>query len=200
MAHGYFATFADARDAGLNRSPAPSQHELPDGLRASMVVDMLAEVQGSLDRDPESAKACIGRMMAMLSRSDASVETSMPAPPPPPAHGRGGLVPWQVRKVEAHIEKNLDSSLAVQSLASLVALSSSYFCRAFKSTFGEPPHAHIMRRRIQRAQKLMLETGDSLSDIALACGLSDQAHLSRLFRRIVGESPGLWRRANRARA
>ena len=70
---------------------------------------------------------------------------------------------------------------------------SSYFCRAFKDTFGDPPHAYIMRRRVERAQTLMLQTREPLSQIALACGLSDQAHLCNLFRRLVGQSPSHWR-------
>jgi AraC family transcriptional regulator len=44
------------------------------------------------------------------------------------------------------------------------------------------------------AQRLMLTTQEPLSQIALACGMADQAHLSKLFRRGVGETPGAWRR------
>jgi AraC-like DNA-binding protein len=59
----------------------------------------------------------------------------------------------------------------------------------------DSPHGYIIRRRVERAQGLMLSTARPLRDIAAECGLADQAHLTRLFRRIVGESPAAWRRA-----
>jgi len=47
------------------------------------------------------------------------------------------------------------------------------------------------------AQGLMLRTNAPLSEIALRCGMSDQAHFTRTFRRVVGETPCLWRRTRR---
>jgi AraC-like DNA-binding protein len=51
-----------------------------------------------------------------------------------------------------------------------------------------------MKRRIRRAQQLMLTSRLRLSQVALECGMCDQAHLSRTFRRIVGTNPNAWRR------
>ncbi len=48
--------------------------------------------------------------------------------------------------------------------------------------------------RLKRAQEMMLASSEPLSQIALACGFSDQAHLCKAFRRDVGESPNAWRR------
>ena len=73
-------------------------------------------------------------------------------------------------------------------------LSTSHFFRAFRQTFGESPHAYIMQRRIRRAQELMLTSRLPLSQVALECGMCDQAHFSRAFRRIVGTNPNAWRR------
>jgi AraC-like DNA-binding protein len=108
---------------------------------------------------------------------------------------RGGLSPWQIRKVTSYVDANLDRPIKNEELASLVRLNSSHFGRAFRNSFGEPPHEYVIRRRVERAQGLMLSTEASLSEIALDCGLADQSHLTRLFRRIVGESPRAWRRA-----
>ncbi len=119
----------------------------------------------------------------------ASSETATTAP------ARGGLAPWQVRVLNAHIDANLDRDIPVDELAGLVRLSVSHFGRAFKQTFGRTPHAHIIAERIERAQGLMLETAEPLAQIAFAVGLSDQSHLSRLFRQVTGESPFAWRRA-----
>ena len=80
-------------------------------------------------------------------------------------------------------------------LAVIARLSEFHFNVAFRNSVGHPPHEYIIRRRMERAQGLMLSTNKSLIEIAADCGLSDQAHLTRLFRRVVGESPAAWRRA-----
>jgi AraC family transcriptional regulator len=107
----------------------------------------------------------------------------------------GGLAAWQIRKVTSHIEANLERTIRNEELAALVRLTPSHFGRAFRNSVGEPPHEYVIRRRIERAQGLMLSTQAKLSDIALDCGLADQSHLTRLFRKLVGESPRAWRRA-----
>jgi AraC family transcriptional regulator len=97
--------------------------------------------------------------------------------------------------VTSHIEAHLDRPIRNEDLAALVRLNPSHFGRAFRNSFGEPPHEYLIRRRVERAQGLMLSSDAPLSEIALDCGLADQAHLSRLFRRLVGETPRAWRRA-----
>ena len=114
-----------------------------------------------------------------------------------PAVTRGGLAPWQVRRVTSYIDEHLASTIRLRDLARIARLSHSHFCRAFKESIGHPAHAYVMRRRVQRAQGLMLTTAESLSQIAAQCGMSDQAHFCKLFRRLVGESPNAWRRARR---
>jgi len=109
-------------------------------------------------------------------------------------HVPGGLAPWQVRKVTSFIETNLDSPIRSANLAGMVRLTPCHFSRVFRNSFGHSPIEYVIRRRIERAQALMLSTEASLSEIALDCGFVDQAYLCRLFRKIVGESPGTWRR------
>lgn len=111
------------------------------------------------------------------------------------APARGGLAPWQVRILNAHIDANLDQDIPIEALAALARLSVSHFGRAFKQSFGRSPHAHLIAERIERAQALMLSTAEPLAQIAVAVGLADQSHLSRLFRKVTGESPFAWRRA-----
>src|SRR5262249_41618803 len=84
----------------------------------------------------------------------------------------------------------------VEELAKQALLSVSYFGRAFKVTFSDTPRAYLIQLRLERAKDLMLSTQEPLSQIALACGFADQAHLSRAFRRVMGETPAAWRRRN----
>ena len=105
------------------------------------------------------------------------------------------LPAWGVKKLERFIEENLERTLHLETLAPVVRLSCSHFARACRNTFGFTPRQLVLRRRIERAMALIRER-TPLSQVALACGFSDQAHFSRLFRQAVGTSPSQWRRDN----
>ena len=139
-----------------------------------------------MEQNPEYAHAVALRLVTLLT------------PPAGPASAGAcrGLAPWQKRKVDRYLNEHLGRPLYISEIANQVSLSVSHFCRAFKDSFGTTPHTHIIRLRLELAQQLMLTTEDPLSHIALACGLADQAHLSKLFRRGVGETPAAWRRRN----
>jgi AraC-like DNA-binding protein len=106
----------------------------------------------------------------------------------------GGLATWQKMRVAAYIDDNIGASICTMDLARLVRLSKSHFFRAFRESFGVPPMAYVAKRRVLRGQELMRNSQASLSQIALACGMCDQAYFTRVFHRTVGVSPGLWRR------
>src|ERR1700733_8033540 len=149
---------------------------------------LLEDVRWALDCDLSAAQTSAAHLATFLaSKLSVDVHTT-------PA--RGGLAPWQKRKVQLHIESGLEGSLPVEDLAKRVSLSPSHFCRVFKESFGESPHGYITKLRVERARTLMLTTSESLSQIALACGLADQAHLCRCFRRVTGTTPGFWRRSH----
>jgi AraC family transcriptional regulator len=104
------------------------------------------------------------------------------------------LAAWQLSRVRALLDANLASTIHVKDLAAAARLSVSYFSHAFRSTVGEPPFAYLRRRRVERAQQLILSTEKSLAEIAGECGLADQSHLTKVFRKIVGVTPAAWRR------
>jgi AraC family transcriptional regulator len=109
---------------------------------------------------------------------------------------RGGLAPWQVDRVIAHVDAHMASTIQAKDLAALINMSKGQFFRAFKVSVGMPPLQYIARRRIERARELMKTTSEPLCQIAIACGLYDQSHFCRVFRRLVGQSPRAWRQAN----
>jgi AraC-like DNA-binding protein len=104
-----------------------------------------------------------------------------------------GLAPWQLRRAHAFIEAHLDGNPSIADLARECRLSASHFARAFRQATGMPPHRWLTKRRIERAKGLLLEGGLDLAQIALACGFVDQSHLTRVFARHEGHSPGKWR-------
>lgn len=169
---------------------SPQTHDA--GALAAIVVKLLDDAGRALDGDRQAAAAAIARASALLQADHDRWAAQADSGASEPA--RGGLAPWQIRKVKAHIEDNLDTTVRVEDFTAITRLSARYFSCAFKRSFGEPPHAYLVRRRIEKAQEMMLTTDETLSQIALACGLSDQAHLSRLFRRATGATPNAWRR------
>jgi AraC-like DNA-binding protein len=126
-------------------------------------------------------------LLACLLKLDGTVE--------PPA--RGGLAAWQLRAATEYLEETLDGDLRLQDLADRVGLSCSYFSRGFRQATGLAPHQWVVRARVDRAQRLLLDSTLSLAEIALSLGFCDQAHFTRTFSKAVGASPGAWRRAHR---
>jgi transcriptional regulator GlxA family with amidase domain len=114
------------------------------------------------------------------------------------ASQRGHLLAWQARKVRDYFEAHLAGPLRVADVGAVIQRSEAHFSRAFKQTFGVPPHAYLSRLRVERAAYYMLQTDASLSDIALRCGFTDQAHLCKHFRQFMGNTPAAWRRVRRA--
>jgi AraC family transcriptional regulator len=167
-----FRAREEAEGAGERRRADVSPEQLLDDVRRTMV------------DDPASARSAALQLAMLLSAAPSSGAKIV----------RGGLAPWQLRKIDRYLKENLAHSLRLRALAEQVNLSVSHFNRSFKVSRGVTPHLYIVRLRLELAQSLMLTTDDPLCGIALACGLADQAHLTKLFRRHFGETPAAWRR------
>ena len=111
----------------------------------------------------------------------------------------GGLAPWKIRRLKAFIEEHLSDSIRIHDLSDLVGLSVPQFSRAFVQSFGAPPHAYLIQRRLDRARQLMLAGDIALCEVAVSCGFSDQAHFCKVFRRKTGRTPAAWRRERACR-
>jgi len=112
-----------------------------------------------------------------------------------PEYGKHGtLAPWQLRCATELMIARLDEDISLSEPAAACALSASYFARAFKQSMGMPPHRWLLLQRVLHAKSLLRDADRSLSDVAIACGFSDQSHFTRVFTGIVGASPGAWRK------
>jgi AraC family transcriptional regulator len=166
----------------------------------SQMFDLISNADQYIDRDPALARLCLQKLAKSL-RTQMKVVAGTDAAPEPSVRVRpaesvlvGGLAAWQLKRVREHVSAHLTETITNDELAQIARLSTGHFCRAFRISLGEAPRAFIIRQRIRLAQELMLGTNQSLSEIACACGLADQAHLSRLFRRVTGATPSRWRR------
>jgi AraC-like DNA-binding protein len=109
----------------------------------------------------------------------------------------GKLAPWQLKRVTEFMRVHLSMRVHLKELAGLTGLSQSQFGRAFKASTGLAPHRWQLNERISKAQELLLDGELSLAQIALVTGFSEQSHFNRVFRNIIGASPGSWARSVR---
>ena len=158
----------------------------------SRVVSLLDAASRDLEHSREAAKSSIVEAASLLQEQMGTRANSAGRDP-----DSRGLLAWQARRVRDYIDSHLGTPIRVADLGDLVQRSEAHFSRAFKRTFGEAPHAYLVRRRVECAGGLMLASEAPLSEIALKCGFTDQAHLCKQFRQYTGETPAAWRRARR---
>jgi AraC family transcriptional regulator len=190
------------RSAALNcggaSETAPHQHDGATFEQNSrylpMVTAQLIEAAcRARDGDSHGARAHVTRAIALLDGHPGRKTAREAGERNPRQIPRGGFAAWQSQRLAAHVDANLARKIVIKELAASLDISVGHFCRAFKRTFGMPARVWIRQRRIEFAQGLMLTTRASLCEIALSCGMSDQSHFTRSFRRIVGEAPSSWR-------
>jgi len=126
-------------------------------------------------------------LMHELPRSDQDLGRTSPL-------NRGGLATWQMRAVTGYVEEHMDEQISLATLARLARLSQHHFCRAFKKSFGIPPHQYHVQRRIERAKVLLADRANSVTDIALILGYSQASAFSVAFRKTTGRTPRAFRK------
>jgi AraC family transcriptional regulator len=154
------------------------------------VIGLLDVATQQLDSSKEAAQSTIERATSLLQEQMRPHSRGS-------SRASGGLLAWQVRKVQEYVDAHITGRVLVLDLCAVVKLSEAHFSRQFTLAFGLTPHAFVLRRRLELATRLMLESTESLTEIALCCGFTDQAHLCKHFRRSMGVSPAAWRRARR---
>jgi AraC-like DNA-binding protein len=111
------------------------------------------------------------------------------APANKDAYVRGGLATYQQRLVGSYIEEHLPEQISIATLAGLAHLSPFHFCRAFKKSFGVPPHRYHTRRRIERAKEMLAKRTLSVTEIGFAVGFSETSSFCAAFRKASGLTP-----------
>jgi len=174
----------DASQSTASNSP-PTGHQF--GYLAGSLAKLLEVVRREFEHDREVAKASLATASTIL---QSEIERHSGAK----RSRTGGLAGWQIARVRTFIDRNLHRTIHTQDLSAVARRTPAHFSRSFKLTFGEPPHAYVVKKRLEKACHLMITSSVSLSEIALSVGFSDQAHLCRLFRQAFGQSPAVWRR------
>ncbi len=106
----------------------------------------------------------------------------------------GGLAPWQERRAKDLLRNRWQNAMSINQIAKECKLSRGHFSKAFKQSTGHSPHNWLNRERVESAKHLLRTSHESVAEIALVCGFSDQSHFTRAFGRLVGTPPATWRK------
>ncbi len=162
-------------------------NDIEFGSLATSLTLLLEAAQTEIEHDREAAKTSLATASSIL-QSEIKRRSRTKG------SRTGGLAGWQIACVRSFIDSNLHRAIHASDLSAIARRSTAHFSRSFKQAFGEPPHAYVVRRRIEEACHLMLTSRASLSEIALSVGFVDQPHLCKHFRQALGQSPANWRR------
>ncbi|MDF2692316.1 MAG: Transcriptional regulator, AraC family [Labilithrix sp.] len=155
-----------------------------------VVYHLQMAMRAAVEAHGASSRPFVDRV-GLAIRAHLAVEARAEAP----SVQRGALSLWQQVRARELLASRLDVTITIHDVARACGLSRGHFVRAFKQTTGLTPHRWRMARRLDIAKRLMLDTQLTVAEVAVASGFADQSHLSRIFRREIGESPGAFRRA-----
>jgi AraC family transcriptional regulator len=166
----------------LGSRGAPRKDITVDSLaRALLEADRVGGSFGQLYADYLSI-AIIARLLASANRLGTVERPKV-----------GELARWRLKRAIDYVEAQLDKPLRLADVASSAGLTRMHFAAQFRAATGLRPHEYLLRRRIERAQEMLLGTGMSLVDVALSVGFQTQAHFTSVFKRYVGQPPRAWR-------
>ena len=183
VAADYLHTVRAAAAAGLSRpAPDPSDVLVHDPLAAQLARTITGGSAGDLLYAESVGQTLVIRLLAR--RSSAP---------------RAGVLPkWRLRRVQDHVQARIDEPITLADLAAAAGLSRMHFAAQFRAATGCRPHEYVLQQRIERAKAAMSSTSTKLVEVALSVGFQTQSHFSTVFKRLTGETPARWQRANQA--
>jgi AraC family transcriptional regulator len=186
--------FADADVQSITHGDLPelklrTQHEVFDDQVSRITLDLAQEALNGLPNGQLYAQGlCVSLIGVMANRYSARCEMQTSA-----SQRRLSLL--QQKRVTDLIDGQLSEDLSLIRLAETVGLSTYYFVRVFKSTFGTTPHRFVQERRLEAAAAaLQRDSRSSIAEIAFDHGFANQAHMTSLMRQRFGVTPRAMRR------
>ncbi len=105
-----------------------------------------------------------------------------------------GMLKYNIQTILLYIQNNLQSEITVDHLAGMACLSRDHFAKVFKSIMGFSPMDYVIRKRVERAQFLLVTTKLAHKEIIEKAGFRSVAYFSRIFRKVVGYTPEEYRK------
>lgn len=140
------------------------------------------------------------RRRRFLAPLPAPGDRAMPQLASKPARARSGLVAWRLKRVLSFMEEHYWEPVTLADMARVAGLSRMHFAAQFRISTGAKPREYLLRMRVERAQKLIIESDEPLAQVALSVGFQTQAHFTTVFRRFSSTTPHRWRSEQMARA
>ena len=182
---------AIASEAGAPR-PGDLRHRLGVSVHDPVVRHLLSSLLPLMEAPEQANSLFVDHVLLAITTHMATVYAGLKADTGMP---QGGLAPWQERRAKELMSASLNEDLSLSRLATECGLSSRHFARAFRLSTGMPPHRWLVWQRVERAKELLGTRALSLVDVAMFSGFADQSHFTRVFKAVVGVTPGAWRRA-----
>jgi len=130
------------------------------------------------------ALALATRITALFQRPSKGIPAKMP-----------GLAKWRLKRAMDYIDAKFADPIRLADIAAAAGLTRMYFAAQFKESTGLRPHEYVLRRRVERAQKMLSSKTTTLVDVALSVGFESQSHFTSVFKRYVGQPPNAWRQS-----
>ena len=136
-------------DASQTNTTNSSPADVQLGYLAGSLAQLLEVARREFEHDREAAKASLATASTIL---QSEIERYSGAK----RSRTAGLAGWQITRVRTFIDKNLHRTIHTKNLSAVARRSPAHFSRSFKLTFGEPPHAYVVKRRLEKACHLMI--------------------------------------------
>jgi AraC family transcriptional regulator len=172
-------------------APRISHFVCPPGIIDPTMVHLASALLPAFQRPGEARKLFIDHLtLAMLTHLYGSYGGARPGT----AFAKGGMTRLQANRAKEFLGAHCADDLSLVDAARACGLSRGHFTKAFRVATGLTPHQWLQRYRIDKAKHLLLSPALTIAEIALSCGFADQSHLTRVFSRLVGDTPAAWRR------
>lgn len=104
----------------------------------------------------------------------------------------------QIERSIHYIDSHIGMNITLDELAAIASMSRSYYSRLFRMLNGMSPWDYLLTKRVELAQRYLLQTNDSMLEIASRCGFNSSANFNHCFKRVTGRTPTQYKQQNKA--
>ncbi len=160
-------------------------------IRDPLIQQIGLTLKTELERDGLSdrlyAESMVNALAVHLLRRYSTQQQKIPAE-------CGGLPNYKLQLAIEYIQAHLADNISLEAIATELGMSQYYFARLFKQSTGYSPYQYLIKCRIERAQKLLIQNQQSIANIALQVGFANQSQFGRHFKRFTGVTPKQFRK------